>query len=144
MWLVKRDHRDVASRPWFEDGWNFGTPWFNRTMEDDSVVWSPRVDVEETENAVVLHADMPGINKSNLKVELENNTLTIRGERRYEKEEKSEGQYRSERAFGTFQRTFSLSDRIKATEIKADYKDGVLTLTLPKAEEVKPKEIEIK
>jgi len=144
MWLVKRDRDEMARQPWSGDWWNFGWPMMQHFFEQDSVVWSPRVDVEETENAVLLHADMPGIDKSNLKVQLENNTLIIRGERKYEKEDKSDKHFRSERAFGTFQRTFSLSDRIKAAEIKADYKDGVLTVTLPKAEEVKPKEIEIK
>jgi len=143
MWLVKRDRDALVRDPYVNDWWNFGGPALRSFFEDDSVVWSPRVDVEETDEAVVLHADLPGIDKSNLKVELENNTLTIRGERKYEKEKKSDNHYRSERAFGTFQRTFSLSDRIKADAIKADYKDGVLTVKLPKAEEVKAKEIQI-
>lgn len=114
-----------------------------RTFEDDSVVWSPRVDVEETDSAVVLHADLPGIDKKNLQVNLKDNLLTIRAERKNEKESQGKNYYRAERAFGTFQRTFSLSDRVRTGEIKADYQNGVLTVTLPKAEEEKPREIAV-
>ncbi len=137
MWLTRRNNDDALACM----NSLLAAPF--RAFEDDSVVWSPRVDVEETDQEVVLHADLPGIDKKNLQVNLKDNLLTIRAERKYEKEDKEKNYYRSERAFGTFQRTFSLSDRVKSNEIKADYKNGVLTVTLPKAEEEKPREIAI-
>jgi HSP20 family protein len=137
MWLTRRNAEEAANF------WNSYVPSPFRSFEEDSVVWSPRVDVEETAEAIVVHADLPGIDKKDLKVNLENNLLTIRGERKSEREEKGKNYYRSERAFGTFQRTFTLSERVKAESIKADYKNGVLTVTLPKAEEAKPRDISI-
>lgn len=137
MWLTRRNAEEAANF------WNSYVPSQFRSFEEDSVVWSPRVDVEETAEAIVVHADLPGIDKKDLKVNLENNLLTIRGERKAEREEKGKNYYRSERAFGTFQRTFTVSERVKSDSIKADYKNGVLTVTLPKAEEAKPREISI-
>ncbi len=137
MWLARRNAEETANF------WNSYGPSPFRALEEDSVVWSPRVDVEETAEAIVVHADLPGIEKNDLKVNLENNLLTIRGERKSEREEKGKNYYRSERAFGTFQRTFTLSERVKADGIQADYKNGVLTVTLPKADEAKPREISV-
>jgi len=136
MWLT-RSNNETANF------FNSFAPAPFRFFEEDSVVWSPRVDVEETDEAVVVHADLPGIDKKDLSVNLKDNLLTIRAERKNEKEEKGKNYYRSERAFGTFQRTFTLSERVKSDAIKADYKNGVLTVTLPKAEEVKPRDITI-
>ncbi len=144
MWLVKRDRDQWGLQPSLNELWHWDWPWFSRLWEEDSVVWSPRVDVSENDNEIVVKADLPGVDKKDLKVQLENNTLTIAGERKYEKEDKSDRYYHSERAYGRFQRSFTLSDHIKADEIKAEYKNGVLTVTLPKSEEVKPKQIEIK
>lgn len=144
MWLIKREQDDWGLTPSFNELWRTEWSWFDRLMEEDSVVWSPRVDLIENDNEFVLKADLPGIDKKDLKVQVENNMLTISGERKYENEDKSDRYYRNERFYGRFQRSFSLSDRVKADAIKADYKDGVLTVTLPKAEEAKPKQIEIK
>ena len=137
MWLTRRNAEETANF------WNSFVPAPSRVFEEDSVVWSPRVDIEETPEAIVVHADLPGIDKKDLKVNLENNLLTIRGERKAEHEEKGKNYYRSERAFGTFQRTFTLSERVKAENIKADYRKGVLTVTRRKAEEAKPRGISI-
>lgn len=107
------------------------------------MVWSPRVDVRENQDEIVVKADIPGMEKKDLKISVENNLLTIKGERKSEVEEKEVNLYRSERHFGAFQRTFSLSSRVKSDAIRADYRDGVLTVVLPKVEEVKPRQIEI-
>jgi HSP20 family protein len=136
MWLTKSNN-DAANF------FNSLMPSPYRAFEEDSVVWSPRVDVEENEEAVVVHADLPGIDKKDLSVNLKDNLLTIRAERKCENENKAKTYCRSERAFGTFQRSFALSERVKAEAIKADYKNGVLTVTLPKSAEEKPREISI-
>ena len=99
--------------------------------------------MKETQNEIVVKADLPGVDKKDINIQVENNILTIRGERKSEVEEKDANVYRSERMYGTFQRTFTLSTRIKSDAIRADYKDGVLTISLPKVEEVKPRQIEI-
>jgi len=146
MWLVRREN-NVQELPqmfgrFFDDFWGRDWPAL-RNLEEDSVVWAPRLDVEETEDSYLVQADLPGIDKKDLKVSLNDNVLTIKGERKYEKEEKSKNVFRAERSYGNFQRAITLPDKVKANEIRADYKDGVLKITLPKAEEVKPKQIEI-
>lgn len=142
MFLVRRDRENNLVRsPWFDENF-MGWPFWNR-FEEDSTVWAPRVDVKETQNEIVVKADLPGVDKKDINIQVENNILTIRGERKSEVEEKDANVYRSERMYGTFQRTFTLSTRIKSDAIRADYKDGVLTISLPKVEEVKPRQIEI-
>jgi HSP20 family protein len=142
MFLVRRDRENNLVRsPWFDDA-VMGWPFWNR-FEEDSTVWSPRVDVKENENEIVVKADIPGVDKKDIKIQVENNIMTIQGERKSEVEEKNANVYRSERFYGAFQRTFTLSSRIKSDAIRADYKDGVLTVSLPKVEEVKPRQIEI-
>jgi HSP20 family protein len=141
MWLVRKPvwnlDRDAAH--FFGEDWNWPAPEQNM----DAMVWSPRVDVHESENEIVVHADMPGVDKKDLQVKLENSVLTIKGFRKYENEKKDQSIRQVERAFGTFQRSFTISEKVKSDEIKADYRDGVLTVTLPKAEEAKPREISI-
>ncbi|HPI72972.1 MAG TPA: Hsp20/alpha crystallin family protein [bacterium] len=137
MWLTRNNNNETANY------FNSYVPAPFRAFEEDSVVWSPRVDVEENLESVIVKADLPGVDKKNLSVNLKDNLLTIRAERKCEKESKGKNYYRSERAFGIFQRTFELTEKFKAEAIKAEYKDGVLTVTLPKADEVKPREISI-
>jgi len=141
MLLARRDRDNLVRNPWFDEAFT-GWPFWSRG-EEDSMVWSPRVDVRENENEVIVKADLPGMDKKDLKIAVENNLLSIKGERKAEFEEKDADCYRSERLFGTFQRTFSLPSRIKADAIRAEYKEGVLTVVLPKVEEVKPRQIEI-
>jgi len=105
--------------------------------------WVPPADICETENEIVLHTDLPGIDPRQLDVRVENNVLTIRGERREGHEEEQEGFYRVERSYGAFARSFTLSRAVDAEKIQASYKDGVLSITLPKAEQAKPKRIQI-
>ena len=106
--------------------------------------WSPRADVSESPEAFVIKAELPGVNKSDVRITLRDNLLTVKGEKRQEKEEKEKNYHRIERSYGSFERSFSLPDGVKGDKIDASYKDGVLTITLPKAEDAKPREIEVK
>jgi HSP20 family protein len=106
--------------------------------------WSPRVDVLENNDSYILRAELPGVNKNDVKITLRDNILTIKGEKKQEKEEKDVNFHRTERMYGSFERSFTLPSGVKNDKIDATYKDGVLTITLPKVEEAKPKEIEVK
>jgi HSP20 family protein len=107
-------------------------------------VWMPPVDVFETPESIVLKADLPDVNKDEVDISIENNTLTIRGERKLEKETKEKNFYRMERSYGTFSRSFTLPPTVAADRVEAGFDNGVLTLTLPKREESKPKQIKVK
>jgi HSP20 family protein len=115
----------------------------SRGDESTLTTGSPSVDVYETENDLVIKADLPGMNDKDLDVRVENNLLTIRGERKFEQEVKEENYLRVERASGSFSRSFSLPNTVSTEAIKAEYKDGVLSLTLPKHAESKPKQVKI-
>jgi len=105
--------------------------------------WLPSVDVWETENELVLSFDLPGIPEDDIAVELEDNVLTVSGERRRTSEHSTERFYRFERRYGTFTRTVTLPPGVQEDSIKADYKDGVLEIRVPKPEEQKPKRIKV-
>ena len=105
--------------------------------------WAPNVDIVETEHALILHAELPGMKPEEIAIQMEGDTLTIKGERKFEHEEKRKQFVRIERAYGTFQRSFTLGIPVKSQDIHAMYRNGVLEITLPKAEEVKPKQIQI-
>lgn len=105
--------------------------------------WIPAVDVYEDKESVTIEVEAPGLKEEDLKVSLENNTLVISGERKFEKEENDKNYYRMERSYGSFARSFLLPDNVDAAAIKAKYKDGVLKLTLPKKAESKPQSIPI-
>jgi HSP20 family protein len=107
--------------------------------------WAPSVDIEEAEDKYVIKADLPGVDKKDINVKLENGVLSIRGEKRTEKETgKGTKRHRTERFHGTFARSFTLPEAVKSDKVDASYKDGVLLLAIPKAEEAKPKSIDIK
>ncbi len=114
--------------------------------ESSLTAWRPRVDVFEEGNNIVFECEAPGINKEDIDVSIENNRLTISGERREEKtiEEDERNYYRSERLFGSFQRTFTLPEGVDAEQVNAHFKNGVLRVELPKAAEAKKKSIEIR
>jgi HSP20 family protein len=105
-------------------------------------LWAPPVDVVENENELMLRLDLPGVDLQEIDIQLTGETLTLRGERRFERRE-GEGYVHLERPYGTFQRSFNLSVPVQADGVRADYKDGVLTVTLPKQEAVKPRKIQI-
>ena len=105
--------------------------------------WRPVVDIFDTNNAIVIKAELPGIKKDDVSVDVKDNVLTIKGERSFSKEIKEENYYRKERSFGKFQRSFTLPEAIEPAGIKANFKNGVLEIEVPKAEEKKPKQISI-
>jgi len=115
----------------------------SRSGHAELASWAPAVDVYETENELVVKADLPDVQEKDIDVRVENNTLTIRGERKFSNEVQDDNYLRVERAFGTFSRSFSLPNTVNTEAIKADYRNGVLSVRMPKREETKPKQIKI-
>jgi HSP20 family protein len=111
--------------------------------EPSTRTWAPPVDIYETDNALLLKADLPGVDPKDVEIRVENGILYLKGERKFEKEVKEENYHRVERSYGAFTRSFSLPSSIDTEHVKAEYKDGQLTLTMPKREEAKPKTIKI-
>ena len=105
--------------------------------------WSPSVDIFETEGEIIVKAELPGLDRKDIVLHLENNVLTLRGVRKFEKETKDENYHRIERSYGAFNRSFSIPATVDEEKIRADYKDGVLKIVLPKKEQAKPKQIKI-
>ena len=150
MKLVPWRRSDLA-RPWptlrnevhrlFDDFFNseFFTEPFRGLTE-----WSPALDLSETEEAIVVKAELPGIGPDNVKVLLQDDILTIKGEKKEERNEKTQNVHRVERSYGRFERSFRLQSTVKSDKVDAKFTNGVLTVTLPKAEEVKPKAVKIK
>ncbi len=117
---------------------------FERQGEESSLTaWAPSVDIYETEHELVVKADLPEVDPKDLDIRVENNILTIRGERKFEKNVNEENYLRVERAYGSFARSFTLASTVNSEAIKADYQNGVLTLSIPKREEAKPKQIKV-
>lgn len=105
--------------------------------------WSPAVDILETEGELVLKADLPDVRLEDIDIRVENQTLTVKGERRFEKEEKTKGYHRMERSYGTFVRSFAVPPTVESDRVSADYRNGVLTVTLPKKEAAKPRQVKV-
>lgn len=105
--------------------------------------WHPAVDIFDTETAIVVKAELPGVEKDNIQIDVKDGVLTLKGERNSENEVKEDGYYRKERSYGTFQRAFTLPNDVNPDTIKADYKDGVLKIEIPKPEEKKPRRISV-
>jgi HSP20 family protein len=123
----------------FEDS---GRTW--RTDEPSATTtWSPQVDIFETQGEIVVKAELPGMDRKDIALNLENNVLTLRGERRFVKETKDENYHRIERSYGGFSRAFSIPVTVDEEKIGAEYKDGVLKIVLPKKDQVKAKQIKI-
>ncbi len=123
----------------FEDanrGWRAEEP-------SSTTSWSPAVDIYETESEIIVQAELPGMERKEIELSLENNVLTLKGDRRFEKEGKDENYHRIERSYGSFTRAFSIPAMVNEEEIKADYKEGVLAILLPKKERARSKQIEI-
>ena len=118
---------------------------FNRDLfQPAETQISPRINVEENDNAWTITAELPGVDKGDVKVNYQDNVLTISGEKKFEKEDKDKNYHRVERSYGKFSRSLNINSAILADKIDASYKDGVLTISLPKAEEAKPKLIDVK
>jgi len=106
--------------------------------------WLPAVDIKESPEALMLTVELPGLKKEEVSITLENQVLTIHGERKFEGETKDATYHRIERAYGSFMRSFTLPANIKSDRVDASFDSGLLTVTLPKVEEAKPRRIEIK
>lgn len=114
------------------------------TEEVSTRRWSPAVDIRETDEALILTAELPGLTKEDVQITLENQVLTLSGERKFEKEAKGENFHRIERSYGAFTRAFTLPTHVKTEKVDASFEHGVLTVTLPKMEESKPRRISIR
>lgn len=112
--------------------------------ETNFIRWAPRVDIVEVNGTYELTADLPGLKKDDIKIEIHDNVLTLRGEKKLEEEKKDKNYRLCERYFGEFVRTFTLPENVNKDGIAAEFKDGVLTVAIPKVEKPKPKEIEVK
>jgi HSP20 family protein len=106
-------------------------------------MWSPAVDVAENENEIVLRAEVPGMKQEDIDIELTGDTLTLRGERKFENEDRKETFVRIERSYGRFQRSFTLGVPVQHDAVRATYRDGVLEIHLPKSEETKPRKVQV-
>lgn len=106
--------------------------------------WAPAVDITEDSDAYIIKAELPGVERNDVRVQVNDGVLTLQGERHAEKEEKDKKVHRVERFYGNFARSFTLPDNVDEEQIQADYKDGMLTLRLPKSEKAKPRSIEVK
>ncbi|OGU62934.1 MAG: hypothetical protein A2V66_10035 [Ignavibacteria bacterium RBG_13_36_8] len=137
---VEREFNRMMSS--FND--KFGLSRKEMSDEYENAVWMPLTDVYEDKDNYMLKVDLPGVNKDDLKISYTNGELIISGERKQEKEEKDGKYHRIERTFGKYYRSFALPKEIKSDKIEAEFKDGQLSVSIPKAEEVKPKELEIK
>jgi HSP20 family protein len=125
----------------------FGRPVARSEAGHDTLTtvdWAPSVDISETDNEYVIKAEIPEVKKEDVKVTVEDGQLTIQGERKQEKEEKGKRFHRVERSYGSFMRSFGVPDNVDESKAKAEFKDGMLTLTLPKSEKAKPRALEVK
>ena len=118
-------------------------PYTPRT-EDSFGAWAPPVDIFERQDHLVIRAEVPGVQMEDMDVRIENGVLTLHGERKQDTDLKEENAHRLERVYGAFTRSFSLPTTVDAAKVSATYKDGVLEVTVPKAENAKPKQVEIK
>ena len=117
---------------------------FKATADNSALTtWAPAVDIDETENELVIKADLPDVDEKDIDVRVEASMLTIRGERKFEESVKEDNYLRVERAYGSFSRSFSLPDTVNTEAIQANYKNGVLRVQLPKRAESKPKQVKI-
>jgi HSP20 family protein len=127
----------------------------NRVFEDAAVrgwksdepsattSWSPAVDIYETDSEIMVQAELPGVDRKDIALQLENNVLTLKGDRRFEKETNQDNYHRIERSYGGFSRAFTIPTIVDEEKIRADYRDGILKIALPKKEQVKAKQIKI-
>lgn len=133
----------LPNRDSFNRFFNEAVTNFMNAEETQPKKWTPAVDIYETESNLVLKSELPGIDPKDVEVRIENGTLYLKGERKQESDVKDENYHRIERSYGSFTRTFSLPSSVDVDNVKAEFKDGVLTLTLAKREAAKPKTVKI-
>jgi HSP20 family protein len=142
-WNPLRDLSHLENR--LERLWGSRFPWRNGEKETMTVTeWTPLVDISEDINEYLVKAELPELNKQDVKVSVENGELTIYGERKAQKEEKGKKFHRIERSYGSFVRSFTLPETVSANKVTAEFKEGVLSVHLPKDEQAKPRTIEVK
>ena len=112
-------------------------------VDTENASWIPTVDISESENTYEIHAELPGVTENDVNISVTDNLLTIKGEKNVQENTHNKNYHRVERRYGSFKRSFTLPRLVNTSEIKAGFKDGILSLTIPKAEEAKPKEIQI-
>ena len=139
--LIPRTRTFMPSRNTFD---RFFEDWDFPTLFDEEDAWVPAFDITENEKEFVVTAELPGVDPKNVDVTLTEDVLSVKGEKKHEKEDKGEDFHRIERRYGSFHRSFRIPGKVKADKIDANYKDGILRLVLPKAEESGTKKIEIK
>lgn len=124
-----------------QDSWGPNFP----KAEDDIArgSWVPAVDIQEEGDSFIIHAELPGLKREDIQIRVEDRLLTISGERKFENEEKKDNFHRIERSYGRFTRSFTLNKKVAVESISANYKDGVLTVRVPKAPETQPRQIDI-
>lgn len=137
----------TTMRPFWMENWSpmsrLMEDFFQESRSGDVMVWGPNVDVVETTEGFEIHAELPGVRQEDVKITLDNNVLTLSGEKKQETKEDKDNVLRVERSYGRFERSFSLPATIKADAVRASFEDGVLRITLPKAEEAKARQIPI-
>lgn len=129
----------------FSSGLKLFQDTLNRMLSDEAGgrPWVPPVDILENENDLILKADLPGVKMEDIDIRLENGTLTLKGQRKFEESSEGKGYHRMERAYGTFVRAFTLPDSVDPEKVTAEYKDGVLTVTMGKKEIAKPRSVKV-
>lgn len=137
---LARSFNEMADR--IQRAWS-GEPWIEGES-DLSSVWAPMVDIYDKGDQLVVQAELPGVKKEDIDIRVEDNVLMLSGKREREKEVREEGYYRSERHYGHFGRSFRLPATVASDKIDASFKDGILTISMPKVEEAKPKRIQVK
>jgi HSP20 family protein len=128
---MNRVFEDAAVRGWKND------------EPSTTTSWSPAVDIYETDSEIMVQAELPGVDRKDIALQLENNVLTLKGDRRFEKETNQDNYHRIERSYGGFSRAFTIPTIVDEDKIRADYRDGILRVALPKKEQVKAKQIKI-
>jgi HSP20 family protein len=143
LWDPWRDFGSLQERinKMFEETMGALSPTEGEEFERGT--WAPAVDIHETGDGFVVRADLPGVKKDDIQIDLKDNTLTLKGEKKFEEKVSKDNYIRVERSYGSFVRSFALPQNVDVEKIKASYKDGVLELTLPKKEEAKPKQIRV-
>ena len=139
---------ETPSRLWADttrlfDGFFDGFPFAGSLLRAEEK-WMPAVDILEKDGNLILRAELPGLNEKEIELQLEGNTLTLKGERKMESEDKKDTYHRIERLYGSFSRSFTLPESADSDKIKAEYKNGILTVTVPQKPEVRPREIPVR
>lgn len=139
QWTPLKELEDIFNK------YNYSNSWVNKNNSGELTIpdWAPKVDIKENKDAYCIKAELPGVDKKDVKVTLEKGILTIRGEKRFEKEYDDEKSHRVECSYGNFVRSFSLPESVESEGVTAKFKDGLLNLTIKKAQAAKQKTIEI-